>query len=462
MVDLPGAGWSDGSLESGFASPRAAALLSWRSRVERLLEVEVALARSQARVGIISDAEAAGVERACSIDALDLEALARDAATATTPIIPLLRQLTGRADDPSVAAALHLGATSQDIIDTAMMLALRASLDLLDQRLMALADLCAQLAGSHRCAVAVGRTLGQHAVPITLGLAAARWLGAVDRRIVQLRDTRPRILSLQLGGAAGTLAAFGERGPQLVAALAEELDLEAPDLPWHAERDRIVELAGALAGVVSVVTKIAGDVVNRSTSEVAEFVEGAGEGAGSSAMPHKRNPLHATAARAGARLALGEIGVLLSAAGEHEYERAAGAWQAEWVALPGALVRTIGSVERLTDSLSGLEVDEVRARSNLEVGLGLTGSEALSTVLTATLGRPAAQALVGEIARTAVAEGRELAAVAGDDARVTAVVPQHELSHVLDPTTSLLNVDRMIDAALATHRALGKDGGAGP
>ena len=470
-VSEPG-GWSDGLLEAGLGSPDAAGLLGWPTRVARMLEVEVALARVQARHGIISDDKATAIAAAADPAQLDLGSLAEAAAGAASPVIALLDQLRVQVP-PEVSAVIHHGATSQDIIDSAVMLQVRDALGLLESQLIVLADRCAELADAHRATVMAGRTLKQQAVPITFGLLAARWLGMLDRRLTSLRQGRPRILALQFGGAAGTLGVFADVGPALAQELADDLGLPAPDLPWHAERDRIVELAGLLAAVGTVTSKIAKDVVELSATEVGEVITVPRGGPGSSAMPHKgRNPVDAMAARAAARLAGGEIATLLAAAGEHEHERAAGAWQAEWVALPSALVRTIGAVERLRAAVAVLEVDPDRGRRNLDANLGLAASEALATALAATLGRPAAQALTAEVVEVAVRQGRSLVDAAADDGRVLEVLAAHEVAAVCDPTRSLTNVDALIEAALATHRTVlseggpavpgtGEDGGAG-
>lgn len=441
-------------LEAGLGSPEAAALLAWPARVARMLEVEVALAQAQASRGIITVAQASAIAKAADPAQLDMGTLAEAAAGAASPVIALLEQLRGLVPD-EVSAVIHLGATSQDIVDTAVMLQVRAALDLLEEQLRAIADRCADLADTHRGTVIPGRTLKQQAVPITFGLLAARWLGTLDRRLTHLRQGRERILALQFGGAAGTLGAFDGGGPELARVLADGLDLPAPDLPWHAERDRIVELAGLLAAVGAVTGKIAKDVVELSATEVGEVVTVPRGGTGSSAMPNKgRNPIDATAARAAALLAGGEISTLLSAAAEHEHERAAGAWQAEWVALPGALVRTIGAVERLRAAVEVLEVDRDRGRHNLDANLGLATSEALATALAGELGRPAAQALVAEVVTTATAAKRPLAEVAAADARVLDVLSVEAVTAACDPAASLSNVDALIDAALATHRAV--------
>jgi 3-carboxy-cis,cis-muconate cycloisomerase len=449
--------WSDGLLEAGFGDSATADALSWPTRVVRMIEVEAALGRALARSGLISQEASEAIDRACDPRRIDVGRLAEAAASAATPVIPLVKALTDASDggpDGLGAAWLHHGATSQDIIDTAVMLQLRDALTRLESELLQVGDLCAGLAHQHRDTVMAGRTLGQQAVPVTFGLKAARWLGALDRRVEQLRWVRTRALTVQLGGAAGTSAVYGDQGLAVVEAFADELGLDVPDLPWHAERDRIVELAGMLAGVSTTVGSVATDLVLLSQSELGEVREAAGDAPGSSAMPHKHNPVHATAARAACRLALGELGVLISAGGEHEHERAAGAWQAEWVALPSGLVRTVGAIARLHAALEGLEVDAERARRNLDDQLGLSGSEALSSALTPTLGRARSQQLTGELARLAVTDGRSLREVADDDPNVTAVLDRAARNQAFDAAGSLASVSPLIDRALATHDRL--------
>ena len=445
--------WSDGLLESGFGDPRTAEVVGWPARVERMVEVEAALGRALAKAGLVSDEAAEEIARACDPARLNLDDLAVRAATAPTPVIPLVRALTEGAGgrDALAAAWLHHGATSQDVLDTAVVLQVRAALVRLEAELLAVADRCAELAEQHRDTVMAGRTLGQQAVPITFGLKAARWLGVFDRRLEQLRWLRPRLLVVQCGGAAGTSAVYGDKGPAVTEALADELGLAVPDLPWHGERDRIVELAGALAAVATATAGTALDLVLLAQSEVGEVREAPGPGPSSSALPHKRNPADATAARAASWLALGELQTLLGVAGEHEHERAAGAWQVEWVALPSALVRTVGAVVRLREALSGLEVDAERAADNLERQLGLSGSEALASALTPVLGRRRAQELTGELATAAVTQGRPLGVVAGNHAEVAKVLGRRELDAVLDPAASLQSVAALVERALSRH-----------
>jgi 3-carboxy-cis,cis-muconate cycloisomerase len=443
-------GWSDGVLEAGFGDPAVAAVVGWSARVERMVHVEAALGRALARAGVIPADAGEAVARACEDATVDLDALAEAAASAPTPVIPLVRQLRDGADDLA-AAWLHHGATSQDVIDTAVALQVRDALGTLEGRLLEVADRCAALADAHRRTVVPGRTLGQQAVPVTFGLKAARWLGAFDRRVEHLRWIAPRVLTVQLGGAAGTAAVYGGSGAAVAEALAEQLGLGVPDLPWHAERDRVAELAGALASVAVTVEDVATGLVLLAQTEVGEVREASGEGPSSSAMPHKRNPAHATAARAACRLALGDLGVLTAAVGGHEHERAAGAWQAEWVALPSALVRTGGALLRLQHALDGLEVDADRALANLEDHLGLTASEALVAALIPTLGRAEAQQVVGRVAARAASERRHLRDVAGDEPAVSDVLDGHALDAALDPARVVALTSPLIDRALATH-----------
>lgn len=449
--------WSDGLLEAGFGDAVLAGLVGWPARVSRMVTVEAALGRALARTGLIPDAAADAIARACDPARLDLDQLATEAAAAPTPVIPLVAALTADADELA-AAWLHHGATSQDIVDTAVALQLRDAFDHLEEGLIAVGDRCAVLADRHRGTVMAGRTLGQQAVPVTFGLRAARWLGTVDRHIERLRWTRPRVAQVQLGGAAGTTAVYGDRGLAVAEAVAEELGLGVPDLPWHAERDRIVEAAGVLANIATTVTTIAGDLVSLASSEVGEVREVAGAAPSSSAMPHKRNPVHATAARAAGRLALGDIQVLTVSAADHEHERAAGAWQAEWVALPSALVRTGGALQRLTAALAGIEVDVDRARDNLDLSYGLTAAEALASALTPSMGRRRAQQTVGELAARAVAEERSLRELAAASEDITTVLHGDELRLALDPVTSLQLASPLIDRALATHDRLRREG----
>jgi 3-carboxy-cis,cis-muconate cycloisomerase len=326
---------------------------------------------------------------------------------------------------------------------------MRDGLGLLERGLRDVARACAGLADRHRRTLMAGRTLLQHAVPVTFGLKAARWLAAVTRLLRRLRETRARVLVVQFGGAAGTLAALGPDGPRVTELLARELDLAVPDLPWHAERDRIGEVAGTLGVVAAAMGKIAGDLALLSQTEVAEVSTGAQAGEGrSSTMPQKRNPVEAVAASACARLALGAVPVLL-AAGMQEHERGAGGWQAEWEALPALFRHTAGAVDWVRRALATLTVDAGRMAANLAAAHGLVMAEALAMALAPRVGRDEAYRLVAEVCAQAERAGADLRETAAAHERVRATLPAAALERALDPARYLGSADAFIDRALA-------------
>jgi 3-carboxy-cis,cis-muconate cycloisomerase len=357
-----------------FTTTAMATVFSPRAHVEQMLRFEAALARATARAGIAPDAAADTIAAHCRVELYDVDAIYAEAATAGTLAIPLVRMLTERVEE-SARGWVHRGATSQDAIDTALVLQMRDGLALLITDLRALCDILAALAERHRDTLMVGRTLLQQAMPITFGLKAARWLALASRQLVALDTVRADTLTLQFGGAAGTLDALQARGLDVASHLAEELGLALPDLPWHAERDRIANVAASLAVAAGSMQKIAGDIVLLAQTEVGEVAEAAAPGkGGSSSMPHKRNPVDAIAAIAAARLALAIAPTLMSGLAQ-EHERAAGAWQTEWAAIPELFGYTAGAVARTRRSLDGLEVDTDRMSKNLSSGGGASLAE---------------------------------------------------------------------------------------
>ena len=434
--------------EAMFTTPEMAAAFSEAALVRQMLAFEAALARAQAAAGLVPPAAAEAIVAACGAEEPDLAALLGEAAAAGTPAVPLVRWLTAR-----TAAAgrgfVHWGATSQDAVDTALVLQMRDGLGLLEGGLRDVARACAGLATRHRRTLMAGRTLLQHAVPVTFGLKAARWLAAATRLLRRLRETRPRVLVVQFGGAAGTLAALGPDGLRVTELLARELDLAVPDVPWHAERDRIGEVAGTLGVVAATMGKIAGDLALLSQTEVAEVSTGAQAGEGrSSAMPQKRNPVEAVAASACARLALGVVPVLL-AAGVAEHERGAGGWQAEWEALPALFRYTAGAVDWVRRALVTLTVDEGRMAATLAAAGGLIMAEALAMALAPQFGRDEAYRVVADICARAARAGVNLREAAAADDRVRAALPAAALERALDPAHYLGSADAFIDRALA-------------
>ena len=326
-----------------------------------MVDVERALAAASARAGIVPADAAAAIAAQCDPALYDIEHLCEDGRAVGNPAEALVRALRDRVGGDAARWG-HVGATSQDVMDSAAMLVARNALGLIDDELEGVAAASAGLAEEHRDTVMAARTLLQQALPSTFGLKAAGWLVAV-------LDARSRLgrltLPAQLGGAAGTLAVFGSRGEEVVRLFAEELDLAEPALPWHVHRARVAELAGALGAVAAVSSKIALDVVLLAQTELAEVSER--DGGGSSTLPQKRNAARAVRARACARGVHAQVPLLTD--GEYELERAAGAWHAEWNALSEALALAGGAVAAVGDCLDGLVVHADRMRANMTEGL---------------------------------------------------------------------------------------------
>jgi 3-carboxy-cis,cis-muconate cycloisomerase len=335
--------------------------VSDESWLRAMLEAERALARASSRMGIVPAAAADAISEACELPRFDVAAILAGGRPVGNPAEPLVRALREHLGGEA-ARWVHFGATSQDIVDTAAMLVARDAVVLVLAELEGLAAACARLAAEHRETPMAARTLLQQAVPTTFGATAAAWLVAVTGARDRLRAYR---FLAQLGGAAGTLSAFGARGPEVVDAFATELDLRAPPLPWHALREPWVELATLLAAASRVCAKIAVDVILLSQTEVREVAEG--DGGASSTMPHKRNPAKAVLARACAQIVNANASVFAS--GEHELQRAAGSWQAEWSALSELLAHTGGAAAAARESLEHLRVFPERMRENMRAEL---------------------------------------------------------------------------------------------
>lgn len=428
------------------------AIFSPEAHVQQMLVFEAALARAEARAGVIPFEAAEAIASRCRVELFDVETLYREAALAGTPVIPLVRMLTAQVESSS-RRFVHWGATSQDAIDTALVLQMREGLSLLGTDSEDICASCARLAELYRHTLMVGRTLMQQALPITFGLKAARWLALITRQAEALRAHSQHTLAVQFGGAAGTLASLGERGPSVAQFLAEELRLPLPDLPWHTERDRVAEIAATLGIVAGAMARIAGDIILLAQTEVGEVMEASAPGkGGSSAMPNKRNPVDAINAVASARLALGVVPVIFSALPQ-EHERAAGGWQAEWTAIPNLFECTASAVARVRAAVAGLQIDPERMHTNLELTHGLIMAEALSMALATHLGKSEAHRLVEKFAQQVTQAGRSLLQVAQADPQVNAVLRPEELALALDPSCYLGSTDLFIDRALAVYHA---------
>nr|WP_314627858.1 3-carboxy-cis,cis-muconate cycloisomerase [uncultured Noviherbaspirillum sp.] len=452
---------SDGAAAHGYtltgpmsASAEMLAVFSDRAAVQRMLDFEAALARAEAAHGVIPADAVASIAACCQVAHMDLPALAQAAAAAGNLAIPLVKQLTAAVlqQDADAGKYVHWGATSQDAIDTGLVLQLRDAFDLIEADLAALAGALAGLARTHRDTTMVGRTWMQHALPTSLGLKMAGCLDAIMRHQQRMQELRHRALALQFGGAAGTLASLGDQGLAVAASLARELGLSLPDLPWHTQRDRVAEVATVLGLLTGTLGKMARDISLLMQTDVGEAAEPAAAGrGGSSTMPHKRNPVGCAIALTAAVRVPALVSTMLSGMVQ-EHERALGGWQAEWDTLPDIVLLTSGALRQMRDVAAGLQVDAGRMAANLALTHGLIMGESVMLALGAAIGRMAAHKLVEEASRQAAASGRHLRDVLAEDAEVSRHLSPDVLDKLLDPANYRGEAGAFVDRVLARHQ----------
>jgi len=434
-----------------FGDPAVNALLSDANLVSAMLRTEVGLARAEAAVGMIPARAVDAIEQSANAAEYDLAALAAEASLAGNLAIPLVRHLTEHVAriDADSARYVHWGATSQDIIDTATVLQLRDATAIVLGSLERASDAAAELAQRHAKTVMAGRTWLQHATPVTFGLKAAGWMSALDRARAHVREALARASVLQLGGASGTLAAFGDRGMDVAAAMASELGLAVPEAPWHASRDRIATLACALGVATGAMGKIARDISLLAQTEVAEVFEPAGDGrGGSSTMPQKRNPIGSSVVLA-ASVRVPALVATVLAAMPQEHERALGGWQAEWETVPALVRLTAGAARHTAEMLGGLEVDAARMRANADITGGVSLAESVSMALAVHIGKFDAHRTIGAAAKRAMAEQRPLAAVLAEMPEVTKHLDRADIERCLRAENYVGAAERLVHDALA-------------
>jgi 3-carboxy-cis,cis-muconate cycloisomerase len=420
-------------------------------RLQGMLDFEAALARAQARTGVTPKTAAAVIASQCRAELFNVNALARVCALAGNPAIPMVKALTALVEKRNKQAAgfVHLGATSQDAMDTGLVLQLREALDLVDSDVARLCGALAKLAKKYRNTPMAGRTWLQQAVPVTFGLKMAGALDALQRHRLRLWEMRPRVLVLQFGGAAGTLASLGDKGPRVATALAKELKLGEGAVPWHAHRDRVAEVATTLGLLVGSLGKIAQDIALMTQTEVGEAFEPAEKGkGGSSTMPHKRNPVGCAVVLAAAIKVPALVSVMLSAMTQ-EHERGLGGWHAEWETLPEICMLTSGALAHLIAIMEGLEIDPVRMRANLDATHGLILAEAVSAALAPKLGRESAHGLLEETCKLSVKQRKPLLNILEQNAVVAKHLSKADLRRLLDPGNYLGASGTFVDRALA-------------
>jgi 3-carboxy-cis,cis-muconate cycloisomerase len=418
-----------------FSSAAMRAVCDDAATLQHMLDFEAALARAEAEVGVIPASAVGPIANACKAERFDLSALAEAATRSGNLAIPLVKALTADVARANADAAryVHWGATSQDVIDTAAMLALRAAIEALLPDLERAIAGFARLARQHRDTAMVARTWLQHALPMPFGLKLAEYAAALHRSRRRLTRLRNEGLALQFGGAAGTLAALGDKGLATAEKLAAVLDLALPDAPWHTHRDRIADAASGFAILTGSCGKIARDVSLMMQTDVAEAFEPSGQGrGGSSTMPHKRNPVAAATALAAATMAP-NLAATIFAAQVQDHERSAGPWHAEWPTLPTLQLVTSGALAAIVDIADGLEVDAARMRVNLDATNGLIMAEAVTFALAEEIGKNDAHHLVEAAVRKAVAGKHHLHEVVASDPKVTAHLGAEKLAKLFDP-----------------------------
>jgi len=409
----------------------------------RFVEAEVALAVAQGRVGVIPREAADAIARLAPTVALDRAALKQETENVGYPILGLVRQLSAKVGD--AGRYVHWGATTQDIMDTATVLQVRAALRIVERDIAAVSAALVRLAERYRDTPMAGRTHLQQALPITFGYKCAVWLSAMDRHAERLRELKPRVLVAQLGGAAGTLASLGDKGLEVRREYARELGLGNPPITWHVVRDALVESVNLLGLITGSLGKIGFDMMLLMATEIGEAFEPfASHRGASSTMPQKRNPISSEILVANAKAVRQHAGLMLDAMIQ-DFERATGPWHVEWIALPESFILAAGSLAQAKFMLEGLVVDESRMRRNLDLTRGLIVAEAVMMGLAPHLGRQQAHDIVYEACRDAVQENRALLDVLMLNTAVTQALPADRLRALCDPANYLGTASAMVD-----------------
>lgn len=423
-------------------------------RLQGMLDFEAALAKALAAVGIISRPSAEIIASQCRAELFDLPALSKASAMAGNSAIPVIHELERLVANESEEAAryVHFGATSQDAMDTGLILQIRKALTFIDDGIAEPSADLERLAVRHKDTLMAGRTWLQQAAPITLSLKFAGWLSALRRHRERVAQLRPRCLVLQLGGPVGTFAAYGEKAEQVAALLATELKLSVPDLPWHTQRDRVAEVGTTLGLLVGTLGKMARDIALLSQSEIAEVAEpsAAGRG-GSSSMPQKQNPVGCAVVLAAAARVPALVNVMLAAMPQ-EHERGLGGWQAEWETLPEIFELTAGALAQMRHVIAGLAINIDRMQANLDATTGLLYAEIVAAVLTQRIGRAAAHALVERACRRAVKESRDLRELLVNDSEIIGIVSAAEIDDLFNPRRHVSAAARLVEKVVGPDR----------
>ncbi len=430
-----------------FGSQEMRNVFEERALISRYLEVEKAIAKVQAELGIIPKEAADAICQYTKLEHLDLDRYAEDVKRIGFPIAPLIKQLAEVIPD-GWGEYSHWGATTQDIMDTALALQLYEAISLIRNDLEELINLLAQLAKRYHNTPMVGRSQLQQALPITFGYKVAVWLSMIKRHLERLRQLKPRLLVGQFSGAVGTLASLGDRGLEVQEALCEELGLVQPEISWHTARDCLAEAVSFLGLITSSLGKIANDIILLAQTEVAELKEPfLLERGSSSTMPQKRNPVSSELIIAATKAVQHQVATMLNAAIQ-DHERASGTWMLEWLVIPEAFVLTSGALKHTKQIMAGLEVDEVQMEKNLDLTKGLIVSEAVMMALAPFIGRQKAHDLMAKVVQQATYNNESLYEILISLPEVTTHLPREQLKSLANPKSYTGLAVQMVDRVL--------------
>lgn len=433
-----------------FGTPRMREVFSDFALISRYAEVEIALARAEARCGVIPLEAAEEIAARTDVASLDFDALRRETDIVGYPILPLVHQMAQQCGE--AGRYVHWGATTQDIMDTAVVLQIREGLNIIEGDIAELRDILADLSRRHRATAMAGRTHLQQALPVTFGYKTAIWLSMFDRHAERLEQLKPRVLVGQFAGAAGTLASLGNKGLEVQQALCGELGLSVPASTWHVARDGLAEAVNFLALIAGSLGKIALDIMIMASTEFAELYEPFVKGRGaSSTMPQKRNPISSELMLAASKAVRQHAGLMLDAMVQ-DFERATGPWHAEWMAIPESFVLTAGALHQAKFALSGLIVDGKKMGENLAISRGLIVAEAVMMGLAPQIGRQEAHDVVYDACRLANEGGLRLADALSADPRVAGWIDRATIEALTSPENYLGLAPEMVDRVLASTK----------
>lgn len=431
-----------------FGTPHMRAVFSDQALISRYVEVEVALAKAEARCGVIPAAAATDIARLCDATELDLDLLRQETDIVGYPILPLVHQLVKQCGE--AGRYVHWGATTQDIMDTAVILQVRDGLKIVEQDIAELRRILADLSRRYRDAPMAGRTHLQQALPVTFGYKTAIWLAMFDRHAERLEQLKPRVLVGEFAGAAGTLASLGDKGLEVQAALCEELGLGVPVSTWHVARDGLAEVVNFFGLVTGSLGKVALDIMIMASTEFAELYEPFVKGRGaSSTMPQKRNPISSELMLAASKGVRQHAGLMLDAMIQ-DFERATGPWHAEWMAIPESFVLTAGALHQAKFALGGLIVDEAQMAKNLDLSRGLIVAEAVMMGLAPQMGRQEAHDVVYDACRLVNEKGGTLAEALAADPDVAGRIDRTTIDRLTSPGNYLGLAPAMVDRVLSS------------